>query len=152
MYNNIINKYRVRKQGEENMASVGDRYTVALSETHLMWGTYRNTYSRNRRYGEGYIKIPLCEARRIGMYNSNNSHCGIGFNEFRFTTSDEFLSGILKSSGCSKAGSCYAKNLHVSGDLRGLGQWFAHVNAIPGDMIEVRFITPIDIVLTHLPQ
>lgn len=134
------------------MACAGDSYIVLLKETHLMWGTYRNTYSRDRIYGEGYIKIPAIEAKRIGMYNSNNFKVGIGFNEFFFKTSDGFLSGILKSTGCSQAGDIYAKNLHVSGDLKGLGQWFAHVNAIPGDRVEVRFLSPIDIVLTHLPQ
>lgn len=134
------------------MACSGDKYIVKLSETHLMWGTYRYTSSRDRIYGEGYIKIPLGEAKRIGMYNSNNSKTGLGYNEFRFKTSDGFLEGILKSSGCSQAGNCYAKNLHVSGNLKGLGKWFAHVNAIPGDLVEVKFLSPIDILLTHLPQ
>lgn len=134
------------------MACEGDRYTVMLSETHLMWGAYRYTSSRDRIYGEGYIGIPLREDRRIGMYNSNNRQIGIGFNEFRFITSDGFTTDILKSSGCSQAGDYYDKNLHVSGDLKGLGQWFAHVNAIPGDYVEVRIISPTDIILIYLPR
>lgn len=132
------------------MARAGDSFIVTLDNTHLGWGTHRYTGSRNIIYGEGYIKIPANEARRIGMYNSNNTQIGLGFNEFRFTTSDGFLAGILKSTGCSRAGDYYAKNLHVSGDLKGLGLWFAHLNANPGDRVEVRFTSPLDIVLTHL--
>ena len=74
-------------KGNVQIAITEDNYIVTLENTHLGWGTYRYKDSRDRIY----IKIPANEARRIGLYNSNTLHVGLGFNEFRFTTSDGFL-------------------------------------------------------------
>lgn len=126
-------------------------YDVELKETYLSWGSYRNTSSRGFIYGEGYLPIPASFAKNNNIYNSNNHNIGIGFNEFNFFTSDGFInSGILKASGCSNAGNIHAKNLHVSGDLKGLGSWFAHINAQIGDTIRVDFISPNRIELKKL--
>lgn len=123
-------------------------YNVILKETHLSWGDHRYTDSREIVYGEGYLPIPASFAKNNNIFNKNNVNTGIGFNEFYFSTSDKFITnGILKSSGCAKAGDIYAKNLHVSGNLKGLGEWFSHISAQPGDEIIVNFISQTQVLL-----
>ncbi|MBE6049165.1 MAG: hypothetical protein E7214_00495 [Clostridium sp.] len=134
------------------MAQNGDSYTVRLKEPHLMWGTKRYTNSRKRIYGEGYLPIPAPYARKYNIFNSNHSKTGIGYNEFYTSSADNFFTGILKSSGCSEAGKIYAKNLHGSGDLKALGSWFEQVNADVGDYVEVKWTSPTNILLTHIPN
>ncbi|MEG0236899.1 MAG: hypothetical protein RSD40_05630 [Bacilli bacterium] len=126
-------------------------FDVKLKETYLSWGSYRYTKSRETIYGEGYLPIPADFAKNNNIYNSNNNRTGIGFNKFNFSTDDKFITdGILKASGCSCAGDIHAKNLHVSGNLKGLGSWFAHINAKVGDIIRVDFISPTYVKLTKL--
>ncbi len=47
------------------MANAGDGFEVVLSQSHVAWGTYRFTNSREPINGEGYIPIPLNDARRL---------------------------------------------------------------------------------------
>lgn len=47
------------------MAQQGDRYVVDLKEPHLQWGEYRYTDTRETVKDEGYIPIPLNDARRL---------------------------------------------------------------------------------------
>lgn len=53
------------------MAQQGDRYVVELKEPHLQWGEYRYTDTRETVKDEGYIPIPLNDARRLELVNSN---------------------------------------------------------------------------------
>lgn len=129
------------------MADKGDSFTVKLQNTHLKWGEHRNTDSRDIIVGEGYIPIPASQARRFNIYNSNHTKTGLGYNEFKATSIDGFFKGTLKSSGNSKAGDIYAKNLHGKGKLKALGNWFDHMNFIPGDKVKVTWVSSIDIIL-----
>ena len=128
------------------MACQGDSFRITLSFTHLGWGSYRFTNSRGIEYGEGYIPIPASCARSYNLFNSNNCNTGLGYNEFRCTSTDGFFSGIVKTSGCSNAGNIYAKNLHGSGNLKALGCWFAHMNATVGDEVIVTWTSSTDLV------
>ena len=132
------------------MAVAGNSYIVTLKRTHLDWGRHRYTNSRGSVYGEGYIPIPSHIARSFRLYNSNASYTGLGHNEFNCESSDGLFKGILKSSGCSQSGDIYAKNLHGSGNLKALGSWFANVNAQVDDRVEVKWISPVDIMITLL--
>lgn len=129
------------------MAQKGDCYTFELKSTHISWGTIRYTNSRGIIYGEGYIKIPSACARNFKLYNSNGP-TGLGLNEFRCTSSDGIFSGLVKTSGCSKAGEIYAKNMHGSGNLKAIGDWYYKCGAQPGDIVKVEWTSPYDIVIS----
>lgn len=132
------------------MPHAGDSFIVELSDTHLDWGNYRHTHSRNRIVGEAYIPIPSEYARMFKIYNSNYGSSGLGVNEFNaWTVSGDYL-GVVKTSGSKKAGDVYAKNLHGSGDLKSLGNWFYRVSMRPGDKVKVKWTTPKDIILEKL--
>ncbi|MGL5099675.1 MAG: hypothetical protein ACRC6B_06530, partial [Fusobacteriaceae bacterium] len=97
------------------------------------------------------LPIPAKTAITFGLFNSNFHNTGLGFNEFIFSTYDGFITeGILKSSGCSKKGDIYAKNLHGSGNLKLLGNWFYSIGAIPGDRIQIDFLSPKSILLSKI--
>lgn len=135
------------------MARRGDSFIIALEETHLGWGTHRYTNTRDRVYGEGYLKVKATDARRIGIYNSNknNGEDILGVNIFKCNSSDGFLKNVLlKASGCKEAGDEYAKNLHGLGDLKLLGRWFTYINAQVGDQIRVIWTSPNDIILERI--
>lgn len=132
------------------MAQAGNSFRIVLGETHLGWGNHRYTNSRDIIYGEGYIPIPAKFARKYNIFNSNNFNTGLGYNLFNAASSDGIFQGLLKSSGCSKKGYRYAKNLHGCGNLKALGYWFSKINAVPGDLIEVRWTSPTDIILTRI--
>ncbi len=51
------------------MAKEGDSYRVELKKTHIEWGVYRHTDTRDIIYGEGYIKIPADVARSFNITN-----------------------------------------------------------------------------------
>lgn len=53
------------KSGGRAMANAGDGFEVVLSQSHVAWGTCRFTNSREPINGEGYIPIPLNDARRL---------------------------------------------------------------------------------------
>ena len=59
------------------MANTGDSFEIVLSQSHIAWGTYRFTNSREPISGEGYIPIPLNEARRLGLFNGNGTKCKV---------------------------------------------------------------------------
>lgn len=135
------------------MPQQGDSFiSNPLSQTHLGWGTLRYTDSRTPIDGECYIPIPAKDARRIGIYNSNNNGNGLGLNEFNCASSDGFFTGKLKSAGCARRDDIYAKNFHGSGDLKALTPWFRHCNVQVGDCIQVLWTSSTDIVITHVPQ
>lgn len=95
------------------MAQQGDRYVVELKEPHLQWGEYRYTDTRETVKDEGYIPIPLNDARRLELVNSNATGGKdiLGKNLFRYTTCDGYCKGFLKAQGSSVGGSQYAKQL-----------------------------------------
>lgn len=53
------------------MAHKGDYYTVVLKEAHLNWGEHRHTGTREIVEGEGYVPIPLEQAQKLNIINSN---------------------------------------------------------------------------------
>lgn len=134
------------------MPKAGDIFQVSLSRTHLDWGRHRYTNSRGSVYGEGYIPIPKSYAYSYGIYNSNYSQEGLGYNEFRCISEDGLFKGIVKSTGCSTAGDIYAKNLHGSGDLKAIGAWFAELDAQVGDVVEVKWISEKDVVIKMIKR
>ena len=101
------------------MAQQGDRYVVELKEPHLQWGEYRYTDTRETVKDEGYIPIPLNDARRLELVNSN-------------ATGGKDILG---------------KNLFR--DLRAIGLWYKYIGAHVGTEIEVFWRTPEDIVLSY---
>ncbi|MGL5677153.1 MAG: hypothetical protein ACRDDX_12105 [Cellulosilyticaceae bacterium] len=129
------------------MATAGDWYRIELKAPHLEWGELRYTRSRDIIYGEGYIPIPADVARDFELYNSNSSCTGLGYNIFNCTSEDGFLEGQLKSGGSSRRRNVYAKQFHGYGNLKALGDWFAHCGAREGDCVEVEWISATDIVI-----
>lgn len=125
------------------MPTAGDTFIITLKRPHLEWGTYRHTNSRGTIYGEGYLQIPIADARRIGIFNSNQHGTMTTFN---CNSVDGFLTNVrLKASGSSTAGAVYAKQFQGDGDLRLVGNWFSHVNAQIGDRVRVTWTSPTDI-------
>ena len=128
------------------MPDAGDSFTITLNTSHLRWGTFRYTNTRNRIYGEGYIPIPRRFARAFGIFNSNNHDANIRYN---CTSTDGFYNGVLLAQGCSQAHDIYAKQFAEEGNLKGIGAWYAHVNARVGSHIRVTWTSPYDIVIEH---
>lgn len=54
------------------------------------------------------------------------------------------------STGCSRAGMIHAKQFHGRGNLKLLGDWFNQINAIVGDQIEIKWISPTEISLRKI--
>lgn len=127
------------------MPNTNDSFITTLKKPHLEWGTHRYTNSRGAIYGEGYLQIPISEARRIGIHNGNL----IGGNTiYNCNSTDGFLNNVtIKASGCSRAGDTFAKQFHGRGNLRLLGDWFNHVSAKIGDQVEIKWISPLDITI-----
>lgn len=135
------------------MANKGDSYTVVLKKSHLDWGMHRYTGSRSDRTGEGYIPIPRIVAERLGLVNSNGTKYGqdeLGKNLFRYSSDDGEYQGYLKAQGCNTAGDIYAKQFSADGDLRRLGEWFAHIGAEEGTKIRITWTSSTDIVLSKM--
>lgn len=136
------------------MPKAGDRFIVQLSKTHLKWGTFRFTASREPIYGETYIPIPLNEARRCNIFNSNKciiDTLGVNiYNYSAYINNTIFSKGVLKSSGCSTAGDIYAKNLSGNNNLKMLSPWIYHAGISVGDYVEVLFISPSEIEIRKL--
>ena len=133
------------------MACTGDSFTVRLGCTHLGWGTYRYTDTRDPIPRETYIKIPKFYAERFNLCNSNytNGQDILGINIFNCISDDETFHCTLKASGCSSAGSIYAKNFHGQGNLKALTPWFDSWHAQPGDLVTLTWTSPNDIILSH---
>lgn len=130
------------------MPNANDTFITTLKQAHLEWGSHRHTSSRGIIYGEGYLQIPVKVAQALQIYNNNR----LGANTNYYCNSlDGFLyKTMLKASGSSKAGNIYAKQFHGSGNLKVLGDWFAHINAIVGDRIRIAWISPINIEIEKL--
>lgn len=124
------------------MAKAGDSFVVELSQSHVAWGTYRFTNSREPISGEGYIPIPLIDARRLKLFNGNGTRHVDKWekNLFECESMDGFFRGILRAQGSRSAGDIYAKQFAGDGDLKALGRWYAHIDARSGDKIRVYWI------------
>ena len=129
------------------MPSSGDMYEVVLKKAHIEWGTHRYTNTRGQIYGEGYIHIPNAVAKELEIYNSNKTATLIRYN---CSSVDGFYSGVLLAQGSSKAGSVFAKQFAEDGNLKGIGSWYAHNNAQPGDRVRVTWINSEGIEIEHI--
>ncbi len=133
------------------MAHEGDYYTVVLKEAHLNWGEHRHTGTREIVEGEGYVPIPLEQAQKLNIINSNatNGQDVFGKNLFRYKTSDGYARGVLKAQGSSVAGSRWAKQFSQQGDLKAIGSWYEHIGAHVGTEITVSWVAPDEIELSY---
>lgn len=131
------------------MAKAGDTYTITLYMSHLKWGEYRYTDSRDIIYGEGYIPIPKRYARAFNILNRNGTNKAdiFGTNLFRCKSKDGLFEGVLRAQGCSNAGDPYAKQFAGDKNLKALGDWFYAVGAGIGDQVRVTWTSPTDIVI-----
>ena len=134
------------------MAQRGDKYEIILKPSHIQWGEYRYTDSRNSRGFEGYIPIPKDISLKFQILNSNgtNKKDVFGKNLFYCTSADGSYKGVLKAQGSSSAGDIYAKQFSGYGDLQALGKWYVIVNAKVGDKIRVTWTSSTGIVIEKL--
>ena len=134
------------------MAEKGNCYVITLRKTHMEWGEYRHTSSRETIIGEAYIPIPLHVAQEFELFNSKGTG-GVdilGKNLFKFSTVDNYINGILKAQGNKRAGDIYAKQFSVYKDLRALGEWFQYIGATEGTMVKVEWISSDEVVLSKV--
>lgn len=130
------------------MAKTGDSFEVTLKKTHVGWGTYRKTNSRNPRPNEGYLPIPSKIALSLNITNMHNKKQS---NIYKVSTSDGFLTDeYLKASGNRKKGDMFAKNMHGNNNLQLLGTWYNHAGIQEGDKIRIEFTGPFEILLTKI--
>lgn len=131
------------------MANTGDSYAVTIKRSHLEWGQYRYTNSRGIVYGEGYIKIPAKEARRLNLLNTNGTYGRDiwGENLFNCISADGTFSCVLRAQGCSNAGEPHAKQFAGDNNLKALGDWYYIMKAQVGDQVKVTWSSPTDIVI-----
>ncbi|MDN5973024.1 hypothetical protein [Bifidobacterium crudilactis] len=130
------------------MPQAGDTYEVALKQSHLNWGTYRNPTNRNPIKGEAYIPIPKDFADNHGVYNSNHTPTGYGYNQFHAKSKDGFLHDVtLLAQGSSSAGAVYAKQFSVQDNLKEIGDWYRHCKASVGDKVKVEWVSTTSVVL-----
>ena len=134
------------------MPKQGDQFIVELKKTNIDWGTYRNTNSRPQITGECYIPIPSSAAHQYGIFNSKHTQGKdvLGQNIFNARSTDGYFVGIVKSSGNSRGGDPYAKNLSGHRNLRAFNDWFNQMNVTVGTKIKVEWISSKDIILTIL--
>lgn len=130
------------------MAQIGDAYTIPLKQAHLNWGEHRNPTNRGAISGEGYIPIPRNFAENFGVFNSNYTQNGFGYNLFHASSTDGFLNNVtLLAQGCSTAGDIYAKQFSVQGNLQTIGDWYKNCNASPSNLVSVSWTSPTTILL-----
>ncbi|AEO12429.1 hypothetical protein SAMN05428976_10925 [Clostridium sp. USBA 49] len=130
------------------VAIAGNSYTIQLKPSHLGWGDYRYTNTRDIIYGEGYIPLPKPYAKAFNIFNSNYSATGLGYNLFRASSVDGFLNNVtLLAQGSSTAGDIYAKQFSVHGNLKMIGAWYASQNATTNNLVRVTWTSPTDILL-----
>ena len=130
------------------MPIAGNTYSVRLKPSHLGWGDYRYTNTRDIIYGEGYIPIPKAYAYAFSIYNSNHYPQGLGNNLFTATSKDGFLKNVmLLAQGCSTAGDEYAKQFSVKGDLQVIGRWYASLKATTSNSIRVTWVSSTEVQL-----
>lgn len=147
----MLSDYKRRR----HIAKAGDLYDIELKPSHIEWGEYRHTNTRDIRDNEGYIPIPKNKAIEYGILNSNgtkNKADVMGINLFKCVSADGYYKGILKAQGSSTAGDIYAKQFSGSGDLQAIGNWYKAVNAKVGDIVRVEWISPTEVVIEILHQ
>lgn len=136
-----------KKRGND-MPTPGSTFTIRLKPSHLGWGNYRYTNSRDIIYGEGYIPIPKRYALAYSIFNSNHSPNGLGINLYHASSTDGFLNNVsLLAQGCKEAGDIYAKQFSVKGNLRIIGSWYANQHATTANSVKVTWTSPVDIIL-----
>ncbi len=132
------------------MAKCGDSYTITLNDAQLKWGTYRHTASRPVEIGEAYIPIPAQYAKQYKIYNGNhtNDYDVLGENLFNAYDADtkQFIDHF-KAQGSSNAGSEYAKQFSIAGNLKALGKWLSSKNAHNGTQVTITWTSPEDIMV-----
>lgn len=128
------------------MPTVGDSFIITLRPSHLGWGTYRYTDTRDPIYGEGYIPIPRRYAQAYSIYNSNQY---LANTQYNCTSADGYFNGILLAQGCTRAGDIYAKQFAEEGNLKGIGDWYAHVHAQVGDHVRVTWNSSTAVEIEH---
>lgn len=130
------------------MAHAGNTYTSRLKPSHLGWGNYRYTNTRDIIYGEGYIPLPKPCAMAFDIFNSNHSTIGLGYNLFCASSVDGFLNNVtLLAQGSSTSGDIYAKQFSVQGNLKIIGRWYASQHATTNNLVRVTWTSPTDILL-----
>ena len=130
------------------MPNTNDILITTLKKAHLEWGSHRHTNTRGIIYGEGYLQIPISQARLLNIYNNNQAG---GNTTYNCSSTDGYLKNVtLKASGCIRAGDVFAKQFHGRGNLKLLGDWFNHINAIIGDRIEIKWSSPTNIILRKI--
>ncbi|MFZ2284154.1 MAG: hypothetical protein WAV86_09780 [Lutibacter sp.] len=129
------------------MPNTGDLFITTLLQAHLEWGEHRHTNSRGIIIGEGYLQIPADVAYEYEITNNNSI---IRSAEYDFSTSDGYITGEKLLAAGNQHIPEFAKQFQGSGNLKLLGNWFNHIDAHIGDQIEIRFISPTEILLTRL--
>ena len=121
------------------MPNTGDSFEVTIEKAHLEWGTYRYTNTRDRIYGEGYVKIPLSEARRYNI---------LAGTDYTACSADGFINFDVKASGSAGEDYRYAKQFQGKGNLKAIGVWYENCGASVGDKVRVEFLSPSSVKFT----
>lgn len=125
------------------MAHAGQSYVVVLKKAHLDWGEHRHTNTRDRIEGESYIQIPSSIANEFNIRRGDTYDC---------ISSDGLLNTVLRAAG-SQSDGIHAKQFESDGNLKILGSWLHNdCHAQVGDSIEVRWVSPDDIMLTYCQE
>ncbi len=129
------------------MPKEGDFFVVQLKDTHVDWGEYRYTNTRDIIPGEGYIPIPRSKAEAFHIYNANGSDL---LPLYDCSSIDGLYQGTLLAQGSSEKGGVYAKQFAEYKNLKGLGRWFTAMGAKPGDQVRVIFTSPTSLTIELL--
>jgi hypothetical protein len=129
------------------VAVAGQTFVVEIKPSHLGWGTYRNTTSREPIYGEGYIKIPREYAEMYDIYNDNHPTANPLYSCAAVNGS---FQGVLLAQGSSEAGDVYAKQFAERGNLKGIGNWYRSVNAQIGGRVKVTFTSSDSLTIEYI--
>lgn len=121
------------------MPNTGDSFEVTIEQAHLEWGTHRYTNTRNIVYGEGYVKIPLAEARRYNI---------LAGTDYTAYSADGFINFDVKASGSAGENYRYAKQFQGKGNLKAIGAWYEYCGASVGDKVKVEFLSPCSVKFT----
>lgn len=131
------------------MPKKGDLFEVTLKETHVAWGEYRHTNTRDLISGETYIPIPRSVATDLEIFNRDRGE-GIGHNEYYAKSLDGYYEGIVKMSGNQRSGDPYAKNIAESGNLKGFNEWFNNAGITVGTRLRIEWISSTELLFTKL--
>ena len=84
----------------------------------------------------------------FGIFNSNHTQSGFGYNLFYASSVDGFLNNVpLLAQGSSTAGDVYAKQFSVRGNLQTIGNWYRNCNATTSNSVKVLWTGPNSILL-----